>query len=184
MMNKEKRSKKKSVFREYVESILIAVILALIIRTFFVQAFKIPSGSMKPTLKEGDRILVNKLIYRFNEPERGSIVVFKYPLGPKKDFIKRLIATEGEVVQIKDGDIYIDGKLIKEPVIKNIYYFNGGELSGENSSIVVPQESYFVLGDNSANSRDSRYWGFVPEKNMVGKAFVIYWPPRRIGLTK
>ncbi len=184
MMNKEKGTKKKSVFREYAESILIAVVLALIIRTFFVQAFKIPSGSMRPTLKEGDRILVNKLIYRFNEPERGSIVVFKYPLEPKKDFIKRLIATEGEEVQIKDGNIHINGRLIKEPVIKNIYYFNGGKLKNENSSIVVPQGSYFVLGDNSANSRDSRYWGFVPEKNIVGRAFVIYWPPRRIGLTK
>lgn len=185
MMNKEKTKKtKKSIFREYAESILIAIILALIIRTFLVQAFKIPSGSMRPTLKEGDRILVNKIIYRFSEPQRGDIVVFKYPLDPKKDFIKRLIARGGEGVQIREGDIYISGKLIKTSPIKNIYYFNGGKLDDENVSLVVPEGFYFVLGDNSANSRDSRYWGFVPEKDIVGKAFVIYWPPIRIGLTK
>jgi len=184
MMSKNKKKIKKSVFREYAESIIIAIILALIIRTFFMQAFKIPSGSMRPTLIEGDRILVNKLIYRFSEPQRGSIVVFKYPLDRKKDFIKRLIASGGEEVQIKDGDIYVNGKLINNPDIKNIYYFNGGKLSDENVSLVVPRDFCFVLGDNSANSRDSRYWGFVPEKDIIGRAFVVYWPLRRIGLMK
>jgi signal peptidase I len=175
---------KKSVLREYIESILIAVILALFIRAFIVQAFKIPSGSMRPTLKEGDRILVNKMIYKFNEPQRGDIVVFKYPLEPKKDFIKRLIAVGGERVQIKKGDIYINGKLVNNVIIKNIYYYNGGKLKDGNSIITVPEGFYFVLGDNSANSRDSRYWGFVPEKNIIGKAFIIYWPPTRMGLLK
>ncbi|MFH1856568.1 MAG: signal peptidase I [Candidatus Omnitrophota bacterium] len=170
--------------KEWVEPILIAIILALIIRTFFMQAFKIPSGSMRLTLQEGDRILVNKLIYRFKDPQTGDIVVFKYPEDPKKDFIKRLIAKEGETVQIKEGDIYIDGELIKLPAIKNITYVNSGSLNDENSSVTVPEGTYFVLGDNSANSRDSRYWGFVPKKNMIGKAFVIYWPITRWQLTK
>lgn len=182
MMNK--KTSKKSVIREYAESIIIAVVLALFIRTFFVQAFKIPSGSMRPTLQERDRLLVNKLIYRFNEPQRGDIVVFRFPLEPKKDFIKRLIAKEGETVEIKEGNIYVNGELVKDPVIKNITYVNAGSLENENSSITVPEGHYFVLGDNSANSRDSRYWGFVPEKNMLGKAFVIYWPPKRVGSIK
>lgn len=178
------REKLKSSTREWIESIIIAVVLALIIRTFLVQAFKIPSGSMNPTLQERDRIFVNKLIYRFREPQRGDIVVFKYPLEPKKDFIKRLIAKEGERVEIKDGDVYINGELVSVPVIKNINYVNDGNLADGNSSVIVPAGQYFVLGDNSANSRDSRYWGFVPEKNIVGRAFVIYWPPSRIGTVK
>jgi signal peptidase I len=169
--------------RENVEVVVTAVILALIIRTFVVQAFKIPTGSMRPTLIEGDRILVNKFIYRFTEPKRGDIIVFKYPEDKKKDFIKRLIATEGEELRILDGDIWVDGVLVESPQkIKQIYYYNKQDAPyGENSSIVkVPDDSYFVLGDNSASSRDSRYWGFVPKSYLVGKAFVIYWPLNRI----
>jgi signal peptidase I len=168
-----------------VEVVVTAVILALIIRTFVVQAFKIPTGSMRPTLIEGDRILVNKFIYKFTNPKRGDIVVFKYPEDKKKDFIKRLIAVQGETVRIVDGDIYIDDVLVESPQkIKQIYYYNKpGTPYGENSiSIKVPRDSYFVLGDNSASSRDSRYWGFVPAKYMVGKAFVTYWPLNRIRL--
>ena len=174
----------RSIFnRENVEVVVTAVILALIIRTFVVQAFKIPTGSMRPTLIEGDRILVNKFIYRFTKPKRGDIVVFKYPEDKKKDFIKRLIATEGETVRIADGDIWVDGMLVEAPQkIKQIYYYNKPEAPyGESGSIVnVPDDSYFVLGDNSASSRDSRYWGFVPKSYLVGKAFIIYWPLNRI----
>ncbi|NQT95919.1 MAG: signal peptidase I [Candidatus Omnitrophica bacterium] len=176
--------------RENVEVVVTAVVLALIIRTFVVQAFKIPTGSMRPTLIEGDRILVNKFIYRFKSPSRGDIVVFKYPEDIKKDFIKRLIAFEGEAVQInpaKDGNIWIDGKLLEEPqMIRATYYYNkaGTKYGEEGKAIKVPEGAYFVLGDNSASSRDSRYWGFVPKKNMVGKAFVIYWPLTRIRILK
>jgi len=174
----------RSIFnRENVEVVVTAVILALIIRTFVVQAFKIPTGSMRPTLIEGDRILVNKFIYMFTKPKRGDIVVFKYPEDKKKDFIKRLIAAEGETVRIADGDIWIDGVLVEAPQkIKQIYYYNKPEAPyGESGSIVnVPDDSYFVLGDNSASSRDSRYWGFVPKSYLVGKAFIIYWPLNRI----
>jgi signal peptidase I len=171
--------------RENIEVVVTAVVLALIIRAFVVQAFKIPTGSMRPTLIEGDRILVNKFIYKFTKPKRGDIVVFKYPEDKKKDFIKRLIATQNETVRIVDGDIYIDDVLVKSPQrIKQIYYYNKpGAPYGENStSVKVPENSYFVLGDNSASSRDSRYWGFVPDKYMVGRAFVIYWPLNRIRL--
>lgn len=183
----------KSEIREWVESIIIALILALIIRTFVVQAFKIPSGSMIPTFEIGDRIFVNKFIYgarvpftdirmpAIRQPERGDIIVFVSPEAPKKDFVKRLIALEGEKVQIKGGRIYIDGKVLDIPrSISENHYYNRGDYGEEGRPVTVPEDSLFVLGDNSANSRDSRYWGFVPKKNIIGKAMCIYWPITRI----
>ncbi|MFH1645983.1 MAG: signal peptidase I [Candidatus Omnitrophota bacterium] len=173
--------------RENVEVVVTALVLALIIRTFVVQAFKIPTGSMRTTLIEGDRILVNKFIYRFKEPKRGDIIVFKYPEEPKKDFIKRLIAFGGETVEIVDGDILVDGEPVRDgSKIEEIYYYNkaGTEFGEEGAIIEVPEDSFFVLGDNSASSRDSRYWGFVPKKNLVGNAFILYWPPKRIRFLK
>ncbi|MBL7069160.1 MAG: signal peptidase I [Candidatus Omnitrophica bacterium] len=167
--------------REWVESLIVALILALIIRTFVVQAFKIPTGSMIPTLLAGDRLLVNKFIYKFKEPERGDIIVFKYPGDEKKDFIKRLIATSGETVEIRNGDIYIDGNKVEDPfIIRKIHYYNKSPHGATGRKTEVPEDSYYVLGDNSASSRDSRYWGFVPRKNVIGKAFFLYWPVKRI----
>ncbi|MFH1995746.1 MAG: signal peptidase I [Candidatus Omnitrophota bacterium] len=183
--------------KEWSESLIIALILALLIRAFIVQAFKIPSGSMMPTLKVGDRIFVNKFIYgaripftklrlpNLREPERGDIVVFKSPTEPKKDFIKRLIATGGETVEIRDGDIYIDNAIVRDPrIIKNRYYYNRGEFGDENSATKVPEGSFYVLGDNSDSSRDSRFWGFVPKDSIVGKAILIYWPIPRVRIVK
>lgn len=179
------RDRVKREIREWVESIIIALVLALIIRTFVLQAFKIPTGSMRPTLLEGDRLLVNKFIYKFKEPERGDIVVFRFPGEEKKDFIKRLIAKEGETVEIKDGDIYIDGNKIEEPfTIRQIRYYNKSPYGGVGERVNVPEDSFYVLGDNSASSRDSRYWGFVPRKNIIGKAFFLYWPINRIRVIK
>lgn len=187
----------KSQVREWAESIIIALVLAMIIRTFVIQAFKIPSGSMIPTFNIGDRIFVNKFLYgakipftdirlpALRQPERGDIIVFVSPEDRKKDFVKRLIAREGEIVQIKDGKIYIDGKAVSEPAsVRGFYYYNTGPYGPEGHSIVVPKDSYYVLGDNSASSRDSRYWGFVPKKNLVGKAVFIYWPLHRMKVIK
>lgn len=188
--------KTKSTIREWIESIVIAFVLASIIRTFVVQAFKIPTGSMRTTLLEGDIILVNKFIYgakipftnlRFpavSQPKRGDVIVFIYPEDPKKDFIKRLVAFPGETVEIKNGTIYINGKPLLDPVFSQRYYYNRGRLSEEGERITVPADSFFVLGDNSASSQDSRYWGFVPHKNILGKALLIYWPPQRIRIIK
>ena len=171
--------------KEWGESIIIAFILAMIIRTFVVQAFKIPSGSMRPTFLEGDRIMVNKFIYKFKEPLIGDIVVFKYPEDKKKDFVKRLIAKSNETVEIREGSIYINDKLASQPlVIREIYYYNRGDYGAIGQKIKVPPDSYYVLGDNSGSSRDSRYWAFVPKKNLLGKAFFIYWPITRIRVIK
>ena len=187
------KDKMKSQVREWVESIVIAVILALIIRAFVVQAFKIPSGSMIPTFQIGDRIFVNKFLYgaripftdirlpAVRQPKRGDIIVFRSPDDGKKDFVKRLIATEGETVEIRDGKIYIDNEAIEEPdSIKGVYYYNNGDYGGQSQVIKVPENSYYALGDNSSSSRDSRYWGFVPKKNLIGKVIVIYWPIHRM----
>ncbi|MDD5505269.1 MAG: signal peptidase I [Candidatus Omnitrophica bacterium] len=184
--------KNKSVIRDWVESIIIAFLLAMVIRTFVVQAFKIPTGSMRMTLQEGDLILVNKFIYGVKlpftnfyfpaarEPRRGDVMVFVYPEDKKKDFIKRLVGLPGETVEIKGGSIYINDKPADDPIFKQIYYYNRGDFAAEGQKVTVPKDSYFVLGDNSVSSKDSRYWGFVPKKNLLGQALVIYWPLHRI----
>ena len=187
---------RRSAWREWGESILIAFILAMIIRSFVIQAFKIPTGSMRMTLLEGDAILVNKFLYGpkipftdirlpgIRQPKRGDVVVFVYPKDTKKDFIKRLVATEGESVAIINGTIYVNDLPLTAPPFNTNYYYNRGDFGEAGGKIVVPKDSYFVMGDNSASSQDSRYWGFVPKNNVVGKAILIYWPLTRIRLIK
>lgn len=178
------RSKVKSELREWLEAIVIALIMALVIRAFVVQAFKIPSGSMYPTLKIGDRLFVNKFIYRFRDPQRWDIIVFKYPEDPSKDFIKRLIGLPGETIEIRNGLLLVNGikQFLPNEILGNVYYnTEEGDYGAINQKIVVPPDHYYVLGDNSGNSRDSRMWGFVSKKELVGRAFVRWWPPQRIG---
>lgn len=189
--------KPKSQLREWAESIIIALALALVIRTFVIQAFKIPSGSMIPTFNVGDRIFVSKFIYgaripftdialpAVRQPKRGDIIVFVSPEDHKKDFVKRLAALGGETVEIKNGRVYIDGRALGEPLsIRSGYYYNAGDYGAESQEIKVPKDSYYVLGDNSASSRDSRFWGFVPKKNLLGKAVCIYWPLHRMRIIR
>ena len=175
----------RAVVREYLESILIAVVLAAAIRTFIVQPFKIPTGSMRTTLMEGDRILVNKLIYRFTDPKRGDVVVFHFPHMPKKDYIKRCVGLPGDTVEIIQGHLRVNGDLLTSPeVFERFYYYNRGDYGQEGKALAVPEGHYFMLGDNSASSQDSRYWGFVPRRSIIGKATAIFWPVKRIGLIR
>ena len=184
-------ARRKSLVREYAEAIFIAVLLALVIRQCGVQAFTIPSGSMMDTLLVGDYILVNKFLYGaelpftdthlpgFRKPERGDIVVFKYPNDESRDFIKRIIAVGGDTVQVQDNRVKLNGRPIEEPYVRpgsipavpsgHCGYLYGCE------QLVVPPGSYFVMGDNRDNSQDSRYWGFVRGEKIRGKAFLIYW---------
>jgi len=183
----------KSLIREYGEAIAIAILLALVIRTLVVQAFTIPSGSMMDTLLVGDYILVNKFLYGpevpftdarvpgLRDPQRGDIIVFKYPQDEKRDFIKRIVAGPGETVQIRGSQVFVDGRPLREAYVKRpdpppppggqtyCGYAYGCEPT------VVPASSYFVMGDNRDNSQDSRYWGFVKRDKIKGKAFLIYW---------
>jgi signal peptidase I len=178
------RERKKSLLREYLEAAAIAILLALFIRAFVVQAFKIPSGSMEPTLLIGDHILVNKFIYGIKvplinktlipitNPERGDIIVFIYPQDRKKDFIKRVIGLPGDKIRIVNTTIFIDGRPYPDPY--GVYRGNTRE-NRNFGPFVVPEDSLFVMGDNRDYSYDSRYWGFVPMESVKGKAMIIYW---------
>ena len=180
---REAKTKRKSVLREYAEAIVIAVVLALFIRTFVVQAFKIPSGSMKPTLLVGDHILVNKFIYgikipfsdktiiKLGKPKRGDVVVFKYPLDTKKDYIKRVIGLPGDKVELKNKQLFINGRVTDDPHASYSIYGNLRNFG----PVSVPAHHLFVMGDNRDESSDSRVWGFVPDAYLKGKAFLIYW---------
>jgi signal peptidase I len=202
--NKKKPERKKSIFREYAESIIIAIILALLIRAFVIQAFKIPSGSMKPTLLIGDHILVNKFIYGiklrvpftalnyslipFSTPKRNDVVVFIFPGDTSKDYIKRVIGLPGDTVRIKDKKIFINNQPMNDPhgTFTDLVIYPSMEQQGEipdmdkykrdnMAPIVVPPNKIFVMGDNRDESYDSRFWGFVDQKQVLGKAFLIYW---------
>ena len=182
--------KKKGLIREYAESIAIAVLLALVIRTYLVQAFKIPSGSMEDTLAIGDHLLVSKFIYgtkipfvdtrvlTVRDPHQGDVIVFEYPEDPSKDFIKRVVGVPGDVVEGKDKKVYVNGK----------HYENPHEVHKEKDIIpkemnprdtfgplTVPPDSYFVMGDNRDRSYDSRFWKFVRRDQIKGLAFIKYW---------
>ncbi|MCL6634947.1 MAG: signal peptidase I [Peptococcaceae bacterium] len=172
------KEKRRSIFGEVFESVAIAVLLAVVIRLFVLEPFYIPSGSMEPTLQEHDRIIVSKLNYRFQEPKRGDIVVFKYPRDPKRNFVKRLIAVGGETVAIKNSRLYINGQPVAED------YLPKGLRFADYGPVEVPPGTYFMLGDNRNNSDDSRVWGFLPKDLIVGKAILIYWPPERIGIAR
>jgi signal peptidase I len=179
-------SKKKNAWRENIEAILIAVVIALFIRTFVVQAFKIPSGSMLETLQIGDHILVNKFIYGIKipftdgrvlipvkDPRRGDIVVFKYPEDPSKDYIKRVVAVAGDTVSIVDKQLYVNDTAVTDEAYA--MYSRVPTLADNMMSVVVPENKLFVMGDNRDNSHDSRFWGFVDLSAVKGKAFMIYW---------
>jgi signal peptidase I len=177
----------KSKIREYTEAIILALILALFIRTFVIQAFKIPSPSMLPTLLIGDHILVNKFLFGFQipfsngkimairEPQRGDVIVFRYPRDRKLDFIKRCVAVGGETVEVREKQVFING----EPIdfSQAVFLDDGSMLNGRDTfgPVTVPEGKVFVMGDNRDNSNDSRFWGFVDLTDVKGKAIVIYW---------
>jgi signal peptidase I len=193
MKFQNKPLKKKSALYEWIESLVVAAFLAFgIIRPFIIQPFKIPTGSMRPTLIEKDIILVNKFIYGAKIPftdwrlpavrqlKRGDVIVFIYPEDRKKFFIKRLIGLSGEMLEIKNGTIFINNKPLSGNPFSKVYYYNRGDFGKEGQKIQIPQDSYFVMGDNSPSSLDSRFWGFVPKKDILGEAILIYWPLERI----
>jgi len=170
-------------WRETIETVLWALVLALILRTFVVQAFWIPSGSMIPTLEVGDRVLVAKFWYTFSEPKRGQLFVFKYPVDPKRDFVKRIIGLPGDTLEIRGGIVYINGQALREEYVKNhdAFSLNAGPVFPE-VPVRIPENHYFAMGDNRPNSQDSRFWGFVPKQNIRGPVFLRYWPLNRVGM--
>ncbi len=184
----------KSTLREYFESIVIAVILALFIRTFVVQAFKIPTGSMENNLLVGDHLLVNKFVFGPATgpfelalmPERaitrGDVVVFKFPHEPERDFIKRVIGLPGDTLELREKKVYINGKALDEPYVHYLLpprthdqEFASPDVRDQYGPVTVPDNQYFVMGDNRDNSEDSRYWGYLPRDYVKGKALMVYW---------
>jgi signal peptidase I len=193
---KQKNSSKKDIappksrLRENIEALIMAILLALFIRAFIVQAFKIPSGSMENTLQIGDHILVNKFIYgiklpftgipiiQYKKPQRGDIVVFKFSQEPKKDFIKRTIGITGDVIEIRNKEVYVNKKRLEQnyAIYTDLHIIPKAMQPRDNfGPVTVPEDSIFVMGDNRDHSYDSRFWGFVDLKDVKGKAFIIYW---------
>ncbi len=187
---------RKSTVREYFESIVIAVILALFIRTFVVQAFKIPTGSMEENLLIGDHLLVNKFVFGPTDTRlertflpvasvrRGDVVVFKYPEEPDRDFIKRVIGLPGDTLELREKKVYINGKPLDEPYVhflqppttaSEFHETTSFDVRERYGPVTVPADQYFVMGDNRDNSQDSRYWGFLPRDYIKGRAWLIYW---------
>lgn len=190
MATENEKISSKSSLRENIEAILIAIVLALFIRTFVVQAFKIPSGSMKETLKIGDHILVNKFLYGtripftdiallpLTSPKHGDIVVFKFPEDPDKDFIKRVVGVEGDTIEIRNKQLFVNGAPAdyEQAIFTDPVTIPGGVQPRDNFGPVrVPPDTLFVMGDNRDHSYDSRFWGGVDMKAVKGKAFMIYW---------
>ena len=168
-------------FRDLIESLLLALAVYLILQVS-VQPYRVEGSSMVPTLAAGDYLLVNKMIYwqfespfdddgyLFHPPQRGEVVIFRYPLNPERNFVKRVIGVPGDTVEIVDGTVYVNGQALHEP------YVTFSDL-GSMSPTVIPMDGYFVLGDNRAASNDSRSWGVVPGENVIGRAWAAYWPP-------
>jgi signal peptidase I len=182
--------KKKHIVREYAESIIVAVLLALVIRTFIVQAFKIPSGSMEDTLLVGDHLLVTKFLYgskipftdtkilKIRDPQRGDVVVFEYPEDPSKDFIKRVVGLPGDVVEGKEKKVFVNGKPFENPheIHKEQEIIPKAQNPRDTfGPVKVPADSYFMMGDNRDRSYDSRFWGVVKSSKIKGKALIKYW---------
>ncbi len=197
--DEERKKVTRSFWRELPILVVIALIVAVIIKTFFIQAFSIPSGSMRTTLLEGDRVMVNKLAYRFGDPARGDVVVFDSPFAevedresipeavirnigealgispPAREFIKRVVAVEGDTMEIRDNEIFVNGVRLEEP------YLHPGSRMRDMARRTIPEGTVFVMGDNRNNSQDSRFFDEIPVDEIVGKAFVIVWPPSRWG---
>jgi signal peptidase I len=147
------------------------------VRPFVVEAFWIPSASMVPTLKYGDRVLVNKFIYRFTEPERGDVIVFKSVQGDDQDLIKRVVGVPGDEITVRGGRLFVNGEPQREPYVNKKYPDRSFY-----APTIVPKGHVFAMGDNRANSQDSRVFGPIPKENIEGEAFLRFWPPGRIGL--
>lgn len=164
---------KKSMIRDLFETVISAGIIAFFIITFIGQVTVVRGASMEPTLYDRERLIANKISYRFESPQRGEIIIFKPPFPTDRNYIKRIIGIPGDKIQIINSLVYVNDEKLEEPYIEYRSYEN-------LSLITVPENSYFVLGDNRPNSSDSRYWGFVPRKNIIGKTWVLFWPLNRI----
>lgn len=165
----------KSFLREIVETIVLTLIIYGLVSLGF-RNFRVIQTSMEPNFRDGQYLVVNKLAYRLHPPERGDVIIFHPPTNPEKEYIKRVIGLPGETVEIREGYVYVDGRRLEEPYIVQV------NRRGSWGPSIVGQDEYFVLGDNRSNSSDSRNWGMLSRQNIIGKAWLFYWPPQEWGL--
>lgn len=171
-------------FLDILEVVFFAVAIFLVVYLTILQPHKIKGASMEPNFPDGEYLLTDKVSYRFNEPKRGDVIVFKAPVGEGDEFIKRIIGLPGEKVTLKDNHIFINDKLLSEKYLDENLKTSGGYFLGEGATILVPDGKYLVLGDNRPHSSDSRSWGVIEKKVITGRAWLIYWPVSNAGLVK
>ncbi len=169
-------------FFDVIQSVVFAISIFLFIYLLLFQPHKIKGDSMQPNYPDGEFLLTDKITYRFNQPQRGDVIVFKAPINEEDDYIKRIIGLPGEKISIDNGKVYINGKLLKEEYLSPTLYTSGGLFLPNGKEVVVPENHFFVMGDNRNYSSDSRAWGFVPRENIIGKAWLVYWPPQKAGI--
>ena len=164
---------------DVLETLILSVILFAAINAVSAR-IRVDGSSMEPTLHSGEFVIVNKLSYKLGMPEIGDVVIFHYPRDPEQEYVKRVIGLPGDKVELKDGNIHINGKIVVDPKIASNYYYNQGKYGARGKKVIVPEGKYFFLGDNSISSKDGREWGFADAKDIIGKAVLTWWPPKRI----
>ena len=167
---------------DIIETVVLALAIFVVIYLFLFQPHQVKGASMEINFHDGEYILTDKISYRLNDPERGNVVVFKAPRNPELDYIKRIIGLPGEKIKIENNSIFINGKKLEEEYLPEDFKTSGGLFLQKDKEIIIPENSYFVLGDNRSHSSDSREWGSIQKENIVGKAFLRYWPPQKIGI--
>ncbi len=167
---------------EFIQTLAVFAAIAVAIYVFIGQPHKVSGSSMFPTLHSGDYILTDKLSYRFREPQKQEIIVFKNPREETQDFIKRIIAAPKDKVKVENGSVYVNGSVLSESYLKTSHLSTTGSFLSEGREVIIPENRYVVMGDNRAASSDSREWGFITKEEIIGKAIFRYWPPNALGL--
>ena len=169
-------------FLDIIQVVVFAVAIFLFVYLLVLQPHKIKGASMMPNFPDGEYLLTDKVTYRLNEPERGDVIVFEAPTNDGEEFIKRIVGLPGNKVSIKNGSVFIDGKKLTEPYLSDNIYTSAGRFLGEGKEVLVPEDELFVLGDNRSHSSDSRAFGFVGKDKVTGRAWLVYWPPQKVGI--
>ncbi|KKQ67141.1 MAG: Signal peptidase I [Candidatus Daviesbacteria bacterium GW2011_GWA2_38_24] len=178
----ETKSSIKEYLAEFIQTLAVCLVIGIIVYLFIAQPHKVSGISMFPNFHNNDYIITNKLLYRFSEPQRGDIIVLRNPKHNSEDFIKRIIGLSGERVKIQNGRVFINGQMLQESYLDKALLTPPGSFMQEGREVIVPNDSFLVLGDNRTASSDSREWGFVPKSDVIGKVFLRYWPQQSIGL--
>ena len=169
-------------FLDIIETIVVALAIFVVIYLFFVQPHQVRGASMESNFHDGEYIMTDKISYRFGDPKRGQVIIFKAPRNPELDFIKRVIGLPGERIKVQNGKVYLNGALLNETYLDSTVTTLPGSFAREGQDVLVPAGQYLVFGDNRPHSSDSREWGYITKDEIIGRAFFRYWPPKKVGL--